>query len=247
MLAKIRAVQGDVGFYYKNLVTGDAQAFEPEKPLVAASVIKLPMMIEAFRQFDAGELDPNAPVKVRAEDRVPSCGVLTYLHDGVTVTVRDLVTLMIIVSDNMATNLLMDRIGIDNVNRTLDSLGAKKTRLRRKMFDMESAARGIQNTVTAGEIGKLLEKLYWGDVVSPAASEEMVAILKNQQLNGKMPFRVADDIAIAHKTGEDSGVTHDVGVVYAPEPFVICFLSNHVDVPAFNRLIQDMTWEFAYA
>ncbi len=246
MLARIRALSGDVSYYYKNLVTGKTVSYQADKPLTAASVIKLPMMVEAYRQFDAGELDPCRTVAVRAQDRVPSCGVLTYLHDGVTVTVEDLVTLMIIVSDNTATNLLMDLLGIDKVNALLDSLGARVTRLRRKMFDLESSKKGIQNTITAEEIGKILEKLYWGQLVSPAVSQKMVQILKNQQLNGKIPFRFGETIDIAHKTGEDTGTTHDVGIVYAKEPFVVCFCSNHTDVPAYERLMQDVAWELAY-
>ncbi|MDR0928626.1 MAG: class A beta-lactamase-related serine hydrolase [Oscillospiraceae bacterium] len=246
MLARIREVAGDVGFYYKNLVTGESCAFQADQPLVAASVIKLPIMMEAFRRFDAGLLDPDALIAVRDADRVPSCGVLTYLHDGVEVSVRDLVTLMIIVSDNTATNVLIDLLGIEPVNALLDQLGAGKTRLRRKMFDAESSARGIQNTITAGEMGMLLEKLYWGDVISPAASKAMLSILKNQRLNGKMPFLFQEKMDMAHKTGEDDGVTHDVGIVYAKQPFIACFCSNNVDVPRFERLMQKMTWEMAY-
>lgn len=243
MLARIRALPGDIGFFYKNLVTGETVSHQPDLPLIAASVIKLPMMVEAFRQFDAGELDPDMPVAVQAKDRVPSCGVLTYLHSGLTVTVRDLVTLSIIVSDNTATNLLIDLLGIDKVNALLQSLGLSKTRLRRKMFDAESAARGIQNTITAGEIGLLLEKLYWGDIVSPNACQEMLGILKNQQLGSKIPFRFQEKVAIAHKTGEDSGTTHDVGIVFADAPFILCFCSNNTDVPRFERLMQDISWE----
>lgn len=245
MLAKIRDIQGDVGFYYKNLVTGNTVAYQEDKILYAASVIKLPLMIEAFRQFEAGELDPSRPVTVQKAHKVPSCGILTYLHDGVTVTVLDLVTLSIIVSDNTATNLLIDLLGIDSVNRALEAFGISHTRLRRKMFDMESASRGIQNTITAGEIGKLLEKLYWGEAVSPGASRQMIQILKNQQLNGKMPFLFTEAVDIAHKTGEDDGITHDVGIIYAKEPLILCFCSNNVHVPSFERLMQEITWELA--
>ncbi len=242
----LESVPGDVGFYYKNLATGETEAFQPDLPLVAASVIKLPLMIEAFRQFEAGLLDPDAPVTVLNEQKVPSCGVLTYLHGGLTVTVRDLVTLSIIVSDNTATNLLFDLVGADNVNRTLAALGAEKTRLRRKMFDRESARRGIQNTITAGEVGAILEGLYRGEVVSKEASEAMIGILKDQQLNGKIPFYFCEGIEIAHKTGEDDGTTHDVAIVYADEPFVLCLCSNHVDVPPFERRMQDIAKGYAH-
>ena len=246
MLARIKAIAGDVGFYYKNLVTGETVTYQEDLPLIAASVIKLPMMVEAFRQFDAGELNPDELYIVQDIGKVPSCGVLTYLHDGLAVTIRDLVVLSIIVSDNTATNLLMDLLGIDSVNALLDTLDMPTTRLRRKMFDREAASRGLQNTITAGEIGGLLEKLYWGNLISPVASGQMIQILKDQQLESKMPFRFTDSIEIAHKTGEDTGTTHDVGIVYARNPFVICFCSNNVDTPAFERVMQDITWELAH-
>ena len=246
MLARISALQGDVGFYYKNLVSGRTIAYQADMPLIAASVIKLPIMVEAYRQFEAGRLDPGKIVPVRAQDKVPSCGVVTYLRDDLEMTVADLVTLSIIVSDNTATNLVIDQVGIDNVNRMLDSLGLTSTRLRRMLFDMESARRGLQNHITAGEIGRLLETLYWGNVVSPDACRRMLSILKDQQLNGKIPFRLPESLPVAHKTGEDDGITHDCGIVYADEPFVLCFCANHVDVPACERLMQDIAWELVY-
>lgn len=246
MLEKIRTFPGDVGFYFENLATGATASFQPDRTLLAASVIKLPMMVEAFRQFESGMLNPAEPVVVRDADRVPSCGVLTYLHDGLTVTVRDLVTLSIIVSDNTATNLLMDILTIDRVNALLDGLDMPNTRLRRRMFDRQAAARGLQNTICAGEIGALLARLYRGDIVSPDACAQMLQILKDQQLNSKMPFLFAETIDIAHKTGEDSGISHDVGIVYADEPFVLCFCGNNIDAPQFERLMQDMTWEIVH-
>lgn len=245
MIERIRQVDGNIGFYYKNLVTEEVARFRETEPLLAASVIKLPMMVEAFRQFAAGELDPDQEVTVRAEDKVPSCGVLTYLHDGLRVTVRDLVALSIIVSDNTATNMLMDIVTIDKVNAMLDAQDMKRTRLRRKMFDASSSAQGIQNHIAAGEVGCLLEKLYCGELVTPEASGEMLQILKDQQLNSKIPFCFAESIDIAHKTGEDDGITHDVGIVYAREPFIICFCGNGVNTPAFERVMQDMTWRIA--
>lgn len=245
MLARIRATKGDVGYYYKNLVTGATESYQADMPLVAASVIKLPMMVEAFRQEEAGILDMDMKVAVRAADKVPPSGVLTLLHDGLEVTIRDLVVLMIVVSDNTATNLLMDILGIDNVNALLDSMGLTQTRLRRKMFDAEAAAQGLTNTITAGEMGQLLERLYWGNIISPRACRAMMDILKDQQVNSKMPFRFSEAMAIAHKTGEDDGTTHDVGIVYASQPFIVCFCANNVDVPAFERVMQDMTWEIA--
>ena len=215
-------------------------------PVIAASVIKIPIMVEAFRQFEAGELDPAATHRVTAEEKMPSCGALNRMHDGLEVTMRDLVELMIVLSDNSATNILIDILGIDRVNATMEAEGLKVTKLRRKLFDRAGMEAGLSNHVCAREIGVLLERMYAGTLVSPEASAQMLEILRNQKLNGKMPFFLKPrGIACAHKTGEDDGITHDVGVVYAKNPFVLCMLSEETDVPGFERLIQDVAGELA--
>ena len=246
LLQKIRGASGHVAFYYRPLDGGCAQMYNEMMPLVAASVIKIPIMVEAFRQFESGELNPLATYRIKPEDKMPSCGALNRMHDGLEVTLRDLVELMIVLSDNSATNILIDRLGIARVNATLEAEGLKVTRLRRKLFDKAGMEAGLSNHVCAREIGLLLERMYAGTLVSPQASAEMLEILRNQKLNGKMPFFLKPrGIACAHKTGEDDGITHDVGVVYAKNPFVLCMLSEETDVPAFERLIQDVARELA--
>ena len=246
LLQKIRGASGHVAFYYRPLDGGCARMYNEMMPVVAASVIKIPIMVEAFRQFEAGEMNPRQTYRIKAEDKMPSCGALNRMHDGLEVTLRDLVELMIVLSDNSATNILIDRLGIARVNATLEAEGLKVTRLRRKLFDKAGMEAGLSNHVCAREIGLLLERMYAGTLVSPQASAEMLEILRNQKLNGKMPFFLKPrGIACAHKTGEDDGITHDVGVVYARRPFVLCMLSEETDVPAFERLIQDVARELA--
>ena len=241
IISRLRDMKGDVSFYYKPLAGGEAAEFNADMPLVAASVIKLPVMIEAFRQIEAGLLDPNAEYELLPAHKLPPCGVLTFLHDGLRVTLMDLITLMIIVSDNTATNMVIDFVGMDGVNETLRACGATGTVLRRRLFDSEASRRGVQNTITARDISLLLEKLYAGALVSPAASRRMLDILAAQQLNGKLPFFL--DCEVAHKTGEDDGITHDAGIVYAPKPFALCLFSNRTNVPRFERLMQDVARE----
>ena len=180
-------------------------------------------------------------ITIHAEDKLPSCGALTYLHDGLQVTVMDLVTLMIILSDNTATNLLIDLLGAENINRMIDSLGLKGTRLNRKLFMPELSRQGIENTVTAEDMGRFMELLLEGKVVSPRASREMLKTLSDQRLNGKLPFYLhSHGIRMAHKTGEDDGITHDVGVILGEEKQVICFLSNETDVSLAERTMQEL-------
>ena len=246
-MERVRRTQGKVGVYYRPL-HGEAIGFNEDPPLIAASVIKLPVMVEAVRCIEVGELDPDERVTVPPEAKLPSCGALTYLHDELTVTAMDLITLMIILSDNTATNLLIDRLDMEAVNRTMAELDIPGIALRRKLFDAEQSRRGVENTVTARGIGLLLTRMATGTLLGGKADSQMMSILKNQRLNGKLPFFLhGRGVKIAHKTGEDDGITHDVGVVYAPKPFVVCMLSNEVDVPAFERLMQDAALEMYLA
>lgn len=243
---KLQAIKGDTAVCICALDGSYRFQHNENLPLIAASVIKLGVMLEAFRQFESGALSKDMPVTVRSEDKMPSCGALTYMHEGLTPTVLDLVTLMIIVSDNTATNLLIDLLGIERINATLDAYGLSGIRLRRKLFDAKSAARGIQNTVTAAAVLDFFVLLYNERLVSPGASREMLSILLSQRLNGKIPFFLHPmDIDVAHKTGEDDGVTHDAGILFTQPPCAAVFLSNHVNVPEFERFIQDASLALA--
>ena len=246
IMKRIHEVVGHAAIYYAPLEGGCALMYAESEPMMAASVIKIPIMVEAFRQFEAGMCSPEDTHVLREEEKKPSCGALNRMHAGLVVTLRDLVDLMIVLSDNTATNILIDILGIENVNKTMCGLGLKQTVLRRKLFDPEAKARGLENTVGARDMGILLEKMYRGELVSEAASREMLDILRNQKLNGKMPFYLKPQgIACAHKTGEDDGITHDVGIVYSRKPFVLCMLSNETEVPAFERLIQEIARDLA--
>lgn len=231
----IQALPGRVSLYFENLKSGYRAQYNSTLPTVAASVIKIPVMVEFFYQVSEGKLDIKEFIEIHSFDKKPSCGALTYMHDGLKVTLLDLCTLMIILSDNTATNLLIRRLGMDNINRRMRLLGLVGTEVSRLLFDGEAQSRGLENHVTAADIARLLRLMYENRL---PASDTMLQILKNQRLNGKMPFFL-HGTSIAHKTGEDDGITHDVGIVYTPEPFIACFLSEETDVPRFERCIQD--------
>ena len=231
---------GDTGVYVKNLVTGETWEKDADRPVCAASVIKIPVMITVFRLAQEGRLSLEEMHALADEERLPSCGTLKAMHTGIEMTLLDLTKLMIIVSDNAATNILIRRVGMDEVNATLEALGCRRSVLRRLLFDAAASRQGIQNDITAGDMGALLEGLYRGEIVSRQASRAMLDILLDQRLNGKLPFFLdSAGIDVAHKTGEDDGITHDVGILYAQEPLVCCFVGEHVNVPAYERLMQD--------
>ena len=241
---QLEAIGGDTGVYVRNLVTGESWARGEHTPVCAASVIKIPVMITVFRLAEEGALSLGEMHALEDWERLPSCGTLKAMHTGIEMTLLDMTKLMIIVSDNAATNILIRRVGIDAVNETLRMYGCSRSVLRRLLFDSAASKRGIQNDITAYDMGLLLEKLYRGEVVSKAASAAMIDILLDQRLNGKLPFFIdSHGIEAAHKTGEDDGISHDVGILYAAQPLVCCFVGEHVNVPRYERLMQDAAKE----
>ena len=243
ILKTMETMPGDVSLWHMNLADGKISSYKEGMPLIAASVIKLFIMAEAFRAMEAGELSADQLFTKEKHMNMPSCGALNYMHDGVRITLMDLVTLMIILSDNTATNMLIDILGIEKINATIDSMGCEGCRLNRRLFDSEASRRGIQNYITASGVGRFLKLLVDGKAVSPAASEKMISIMKDQRLNGKMPFFL--DCDIAHKTGEDDGTTHDAAIVYSENPFILVMLSNNTRVPTYERFMQDAAADLA--
>ncbi len=244
IIERLEQLPGKISFLYENLETGEGFAYHQQDPLMAASVIKLFVMAAAFDKKKKGTFRMEELFSVKGEDKVPSCGALTYLHDGIQVTGMDLVTLMIIFSDNTATNILIDILGIEEINQIIRRLGFRQTILQRKMYDIEKSGKGIQNYITAYETCRLLKMMYEGRLIDRQSSETMISILKNQQLCSKIPFylqALPESPEIAHKTGEDTGITHDVGIVYGKEPFVICFCGNETDTPAFERVMAEIS------
>ncbi len=242
LLQQLEGIPGKVSFFYKNLITGEEIAYKITQPLQAASVIKIPIMVEAFFQAKEGSISLNDTYILKEEDKVPSCGCLNRMQAGLSLKVEDLINLMIILSDNTASNILIRLLGRDNINRRMEQLGCTTIRVNRLLFDYEAAKRGLENMVCVKEIAFLLEQMDAGKLVDPDSSKAMLEILKAQRLNGKIPFRFLEKIDIAHKTGEDGGITHDVGIVYGKVPYMVLFMGNEVDVPSFERFMQDTAY-----
>ncbi|MGE5576562.1 MAG: serine hydrolase [Syntrophothermus sp.] len=245
--ARIKAVikksKGQVGVAAKDLVTGETVLVNAEESFIAASIIKVPVMIEVYRQVRAGRLRLDQMVELKPEDKVGGAGILMELHNGIQLTLEDLVVLMIVISDNTATNMLIDLVGAEDVNRTMEALGARGTVLRRKLMILELIEKGIQNYVTPLDILMLLEKMAAGQIVDAVASAAMLEIMKRQQYNEKIPKRLPEGLVIAHKTGEISTASHDVGVVYAPGgPMALCVMTQGIsDIDFANESIAEIS------
>ena len=244
---EIAVLPGQVGFFYKNLVTGETAGCRAEEAFLAASVIKLPLYLHVLTQAERGTISLSDRLTTPEEDKVPSCGALTLFTGEVTCDIATLCRLMITISDNTATNRLIRHFGIDAINYGFMEMGLQKTRLRRRLFDAEASAKGIQNTICPAEMGALLEALYRGTFVSRGISREALDTLLLQQIGHKLDGKLCERYPIAHKTGEDEGLSNDVGIVFAPTPFILCFAGNHTDVYRFEDLMRRSTYDIALA
>jgi len=226
----VDTLPGKIGVYYKDLTTANTYMFNEGESFIAASVIKLPLLIAVLSEIKKGFLRRDDIIRLSPNDKVPGCGVLTLMHSGTEVTIKDLCNLMITISDNTATNILISTLGYDTIRSTFTEMGLQNTQLTRKLYDLEGKKLGKENYICPIEMGNLLERIYKGRIISEDISQEIADILMQQQLNSKIPHLLPPDLSIAHKTGEISGVTHDVGIVYSENPFILCFASSDTDV-----------------
>jgi beta-lactamase class A len=194
-----------------------------------ASSIKIAVLAELYRQAQAGKLKLTDLYTVQAADLVPDSDIMGGLTAGVTrVTLRDLATMMVAVSDNSATNVLIDRVGMENVNALMDSLGLVHTRLRRKMMDLKAASEGRENISTPAEMMNLLEDLYRGKVLSREMTDDFFKMLSTHK-ESFIPRELPEGLKIANKPGELEGVRNDSGVVFVENhPYVICVMTTYL-------------------
>ncbi len=183
-----------------------------EQVLAAGSAIKIPVLMQLYRRAHRRELDLDDPYRVRDDDVVGGSGVLQHLEGEVQLSLRDMAILMINLSDNVATNICIDRAGMESVNGMLDELGCTESRLRRRMIDAEAVRSGRENTSTAREMARWLEVLYRGQWEDESLCAEVVSVLRKPK---DSPIRagVPADIPIAGKTGGLPGVRCEVAVV----------------------------------
>lgn len=225
-------LDGSVGLFIKDLTDGETLEIDPERVFPSASVIKIPMLALLLRDVQEGRVDWTARRRIASVNRVGGTGILCELSEDYEPTVEELATLMIVLSDNIATNEIMDIVGIERVNAFCRELGCPNTRLMRKMLDFEAIKKGYNNYMCAGETGRLLERIANEEFVNADVSRTIMRIMERQQCRNKLPSllptipnyapeevkrNVADgSVLVANKTGELIGIQHDVGIFTLP-------------------------------
>jgi beta-lactamase class A len=225
--------RGKVAIAVKHLHSKDGYYLNADEPMATASLIKLAVMVEAYQQAAEGKIKLTDRVVLRKEDKVPGSGVLTdHFTPGLTIPLRDAVSLMIGLSDNTATNLVLDKIGIASTAKRLESLGFPNTKIHSKVFRRDTSVFperskkfGLGST-TAREMVEILERLNSGKLVNAESSKEMLDLLRKCSDNEKFPRFLPENVKIAHKTGSLSDVRTDAGILFfAGGPVALCVLS----------------------
>ena len=237
---RIGELKGHIGFYYKNLVTGECCRCHSEDVFVAASLPKLALLLEVLQLAHDGEFSLADKVKVCDSQKVGGCGALKSFPGDVEIEIETLCRLMITISDNTATNALLRLVGLSRLKEDFARMGLAKTRLERLYFDSEAEARGLVNEVCPEEIGMLLEQIYRREFCCEEVSAKAEEILLLQQIRHKIPGYIGRSKKIANKTGESGNVTHDGAIVFAEKPFVLVICSDNTDVPQTERFIREI-------
>jgi beta-lactamase class A len=235
VVAVEQGLDGVLGVAILDLNSGQQLLIHPDEVFPQASSIKIAVLAELYHQAEqsahgaAGKAKLTDRYVVRAADIVPDSAVLGGLTPGVTsLTNRDLATIMVAVSDNSATNVLIDRVGMDNVVHLTESLGLAHTQLRRKMMDLKAAALGRENISTPREMMQLLEQLYRAKVIAPPLLDDFFKVLATTK-ESWIPRDLPSDLKIANKPGELEGVRNDSGIVFLNNrPYVICVMTTYL-------------------
>ena len=239
----LKSHRGEVSLAIRNLKSGEHFEHESDRPMPTASLIKLPIMVTAYQRADDAKLDLTKSIELKETERVPGSGILTnHFSNGTSMPLRDYIRLMIRYSDNTATNIVIDQIGLPSTAQTMEALGLPKTKLHSKLyrgdtsiFPKRSAKFGIGST-TAAEIVELLSSLEAGKLASPISTAEMREHLLACEDNTKLGHNLSTEVEFAHKTGEISNCRTDGGIIYTDSgPVAICFLTNRNDDQSFEE------------
>jgi len=225
----IQSYDSNIALAYKDLNSSETILINENKIFPSASTIKLLILGELFNRVEKKEISLSDKVDIYRFDKVGGDGILKELESEISLTLKDVATLMIILSDNYATNILIDTLGFDNINNLAKELNLSNTKLNRKMMDSEAVKKGLENETCALDLLKILDMIYSKTYINEEMSNLANDILLRQQVNG-LNTLLPEDTKIAHKTGDLDKLEHDVGIIYLDDiNYILCILTNKLD------------------
>jgi beta-lactamase class A len=242
-------LDGVMAVAIKDLTSGKEYLLHGDEIMPQASSIKIAVLADLLLQAQHGKLKLSDDYVVRKEDLVSGSDIMLGLTPGVTrLTLRELATIMVAVSDNSATNVLISRLGMEDINAMLANLGLKNTRLRRKMMDLNAAGEGRENVATAREMMTLLEAIYSGKLLNKEMTAEFIKLLSTHK-ESAMLQGLPDDAIAANKPGELEAVRNDSGIIFVKgRPYILCvmttYLKDEKDGSAAIRKIAELTYSY---
>ncbi|MFO0788582.1 MAG: serine hydrolase [Pirellulales bacterium] len=234
LLPMIQAHEGEVGLAVKNLKTGESYEYKADQPMPTASLIKLAVMIATYDAVEKGKLSLDEEIMLKKDDQVGGSGILSsHFSPGAKISLRDAVHLMIVYSDNTATNLVLDKLGLQATNDFTKQFGCPETRINSKVFrrdtsiDKDRSQKFGLGSTTAADMVKLCEALYGKKVVSEKASKQMLDHLYACDDKLKVPRMLPSGTKVAHKTGSVNSSRTDAGIIETPAgPLAYCILTD---------------------
>ena len=225
----LAAVSGTVAVSFRDLTTGEGFSIQGDRSVGSASTIKLLIMAELLDQIRQGKYSLTQKITVTKEMYTGGDGILKELEPGHSFTLKEIATLMLIVSDNQATNILIDLLGMDAINARGKALGLTQTVLGRRMMDSEARKQGRDNFISANDMASLLEKLYHKTLIDAPSSEVMLDILLRQQQGGRLQLYLPEELPVAHKCGDLDFLENDGGIIYAENhPYILVVLTSEM-------------------
>lgn len=225
---ELKGLNGAAGVVIKDLDKNWEINTNKDLRIASASMVKIPIMLSYYYAAHEGKLGLQDTIEIRNSEKAPGSGTLKFEMPGKAFTIEDLIRRMVTESDNTAANMLINRLGFDELNRYFKKLGLKHTNLSRKMMDFKERRVGVENYTTAGEMAYLLEQLYRGRFINADTSRKCIEILAQQKVNDRIPKKLPGEVIVAHKTGLENFLCHDAGIAYTDKGnFLICVLTKH--------------------
>ena len=212
-----------------DLTSGEKISWNPDVQFPQASSIKIPILMEVYKQAHEGKFSLSDPLSVTAENLVGGTGILKNLEDPAPLSIKNIGIMMIALSDNSATNALIDLVGMQKVNKTLKSLGMNSTLLQRKMMNSAASARGEENLAIPAEAANILQLLYNGEFIDTSVSEEIIGILKmTDRKDSRLAAGIPENVPIAFKPGFINGVSVEWTIVLLQQrPYAVAIMESH--------------------